>query len=209
MKGIRRAVAVRILPASLLRPGGARLAGVRGRPPVFGFPGPRLPADVPLDFEGALSAFATWQQSHPGDPLGPASEAAGTLFSELNRLGILEAQFFTRTRASLPKESASESGCPHPVRRRPRRADALARTRIAADPRDTDALFALTLVFGLQADYMSLIENRNLAALGPTRRATKWAQQLLAGVPNSATPTSPRASRSTSSEAARLPCGGS
>ena len=52
------------------------------------------------------------------------------------------------------------------------------------EPRDTDALFALTLVSGLQADYLSLIENRNLAALGPTRRATEWAQKLLAVSPD-------------------------
>ncbi|HEY1435137.1 MAG TPA: hypothetical protein VGG65_07160, partial [Thermoanaerobaculia bacterium] len=63
------------------------------------------------------------------------------------------------------------------------RSGALARRAIAADPRDLDALFALTLVSGLEADYLSLIENRNLAALGPTRRATEWAQRLLVVAP--------------------------
>jgi hypothetical protein len=138
-----------------------------------------------LDFGGALSVFAGWQQSHPGNPLGPASEAAGTLFSELNRLGILEAQFFTKDESFLARKSLR----PNPDARFQfdsalERADALARKRIAEDPRDTDALFALTLVYGLQADYRALIENRNLAALGPTRRATEWAQKLLAVNPN-------------------------
>ncbi len=138
-----------------------------------------------LDFGGALTVFAAWQQSHPGDPMGPASEAAGTLFSELNRLGILEAQFFTRDESFLRRTSLR----PDPVARVQfdaalERSDTLARERIAKEPRDTDALFALTLVYGLKADYESLIENRNLAALGPTRRATEWAQKLLAVDPN-------------------------
>ncbi len=138
-----------------------------------------------LDFEGALSAFSEWQQAHPADPLGPASEAAGTLFSELNRLGILEAQFFVQDESFLGRKGLH----PNPGARARfdaalRRSGALARTRIAMEPRDTDALFALTLVSGLQADYLSLIENRNLAALGPTRRATEWAQKLLAVAPD-------------------------
>lgn len=138
-----------------------------------------------LDFDGALGTFATWQRSNPEDPLGPASEAAGTLFSELNRLGILEAQFFTQDESFLGRARLK----PDPEARirfdeALKRSESLARRRLASAPRDTDALFALTLVSGLQADYMALIENRNLAALGPTRRATEWAQKLLAVSPD-------------------------
>jgi hypothetical protein len=138
-----------------------------------------------LDFQGALGVFGEWQRAHPEDPLGPASEAAGTLFAELNRLGILEAQFFVEDESFLGRKGLR----PDPDARARfdaalRRSEALARARIAADPRDTDALFALTLDSGLQADYLSLIENRNVAALGPTRRATEWAQKLLAVAPD-------------------------
>jgi tetratricopeptide (TPR) repeat protein len=59
------------------------------------------------------------------------------------------------------------------------RADALAQKRLAANPDDEDALFALALASGLKADYLSLIEARNLAALSPTKRANEWAQKLL------------------------------
>src|SRR5712671_6651247 len=47
-----------------------------------------------LDFTGAQKNFTAWQSQHPEDPVGPVSEAAGFLFSEFNRLGVLEAQFF-------------------------------------------------------------------------------------------------------------------
>jgi hypothetical protein len=138
-----------------------------------------------LDFESAQRIFTAWQERQPEDPVGPASEAASLLFSELNRLGILEAQFFVEDSSFLRRQNLQ----PDPAVRARfdsalRRAEALARDRIAKDPRETDALFALTLVFGLQADYASLIENRNVAALKPTRRATKWAEKLLAANPN-------------------------
>src|ERR1700757_724568 len=47
-----------------------------------------------LDFGGAQEDFAAWQRMHPEDPMGPASEAAGFLFSEFDRLGVLESQFY-------------------------------------------------------------------------------------------------------------------
>src|ERR1700722_1996533 len=52
-----------------------------------------------LDFAGAQTDFALWQAQHPDDPVGPVSEAAGLLFSEFNRLGVLEAQFFENDEA--------------------------------------------------------------------------------------------------------------
>src|SRR5580700_3494347 len=47
-----------------------------------------------LKFEEAHSIFGAWKQGHPGDPLGPASNAAAYLFSELARLGALESELF-------------------------------------------------------------------------------------------------------------------
>src|SRR5208282_2559064 len=67
---------------------------------------PRAAADLPsagldggfrrlydLDFTGAQKEFESWEKLNPENPMGPVSEAAGILFSEFNRLGVLEAQF--------------------------------------------------------------------------------------------------------------------
>lgn len=133
-----------------------------------------------LDFAGAQKDFAVWEQSHPEDPMGPVSEAAGLLFSEFNRLGVLEAQFFENDRAFSDRPKLS----PDPqlrdqFRAAIARADALARARLSKDPKDRDALFALTLCSGLQADYAALIEKRNLASLRYTKEASALGQQLL------------------------------
>src|SRR5437762_1662068 len=47
-----------------------------------------------LKFDDAHQVFREWKQSHPADALGPASDAAAYLFSELARLGILESELF-------------------------------------------------------------------------------------------------------------------
>src|SRR5262249_22508761 len=59
------------------------------------------------------------------------------------------------------------------------RAERLAHERLAANPGDADALFALALASGLRADYLSLIEAKNVAALSPTKQASQWAEKLL------------------------------
>src|SRR5947208_14581160 len=46
-----------------------------------------------LDFDHAHTIFTAWQQSHPDDPMGPTCDAAGLLFSEFHRLGVLQGQF--------------------------------------------------------------------------------------------------------------------
>jgi len=138
-----------------------------------------------LDFAGAQKDFAAWQQQHPDDPVGPVSEAAGFLFSEFNRLGVLEAQFYENDDAFAGRPKLT----PDPALRKTfmaaiGRAENLAHARLAKDPKDRDALFALTLSSGLQADYAALIEKRNLASLHYTKEASVWAQQLLAICPD-------------------------
>jgi len=138
-----------------------------------------------LDFETAERIFADWERRQPEDPLGPVSEAASLLFSELNRLGILESQFFVEDSSFLRRPTLRADPA---VRARfdaaLHRAETRAMERIREDPRDSDSLFSLTLVYGLMADWTSLIENRNLAALAPTRRASQWAARLLAAAPD-------------------------
>ena len=134
-----------------------------------------------LDFTGADREFSAWQKEHPADPMGPASKAAGLLFAEFHRLGVLETQFYASDRAF----DARKKLVPDPtVRRRFDevlvKSDELARNRLARDDHDRDALFALTMGAGLRADYAALVEKRNLASLRYTKEATGWAEKLLA-----------------------------
>src|SRR5579864_431336 len=134
-----------------------------------------------LDFGGAQEDFSTWQRLHPDDPMGPVSEAAGFLFSEFNRLGILDAQFYENDQSFFARHKVE----PDPAMRDRfqaaiARSESLSHSRLAKDAQDRDALFAMTLSSGLQADYAALIEKRNMASLHFTKQASVWAQQLLA-----------------------------
>ncbi len=140
-----------------------------------------------LRFREARAQFAAWRESHPDDPLGPASEAAGILFEEFYRCGILSSEFFLDDKRLLggvagkpdEKVGAAFAGSVQ-------RAQSLARDRLKRDPKDADALFALTITTGMQADYASLIERHQLESLHLLREAERYAKDLLAVQPDSA-----------------------
>jgi hypothetical protein len=134
-----------------------------------------------LDFGGAHQVFLSWQQEHPEDPMGPACDAAGFLFSEFSRLGVLEAQFYADDQAfEARKKLAPDPAVRERFYAALDQADSRARSRLSRNPKDRDALFALTMSSGLKADYAGLIEKRNLASLHYTKEATAWAEQLQA-----------------------------
>jgi hypothetical protein len=140
-----------------------------------------------LDFAGAEREFVQWQREHPSDPLGPLSAAANVLFAELDRGGILQAQFFAndasftsrRTLAMTPdgrQRARFESALAD--------SDRLAKRRLAINSEDRDALFASAPADGLRADCAALIDGRQFAALRDTREAAGWARRLLAVDPD-------------------------
>lgn len=140
-----------------------------------------------LDFAGAEKQFQAWQAQHPEDGVGPAAEGAGLLFAEFDRMGILEGQFFADD-ASF-KEKNKLTADPQARARLEaalQRGEDLARKRLATSPQDANALFAMTMVYGLRADYAALIEKKNLASLRYGREASGWAEKLLAIQPDNA-----------------------
>jgi hypothetical protein len=134
-----------------------------------------------LDFDAAHGIFAGWEQSHPDDPMGPTCDVAGLLFSEFHRLGVLEAQVFEDDKKFESRQKLS----PDPAIRtrfdaEVQKAQNIARGLLAKNPKNRDALFALTLTNGLEADYAALIDKRNLASLRYTKESSAWGQQTLA-----------------------------
>ncbi len=47
-----------------------------------------------LQFEEAHGTFQEWERLHASDPMGPVSDAAAFLFEELDRLHVLQSEFF-------------------------------------------------------------------------------------------------------------------
>ena len=138
-----------------------------------------------LRFDEAHREFAEWQRQHPDDPLGPVSDAAAYLFSEFNRLHILEIEYF----ADDTNFTNHQKVVPDPVARQRfdaalTRARQLADAKLARDPKDANALLASMLTSGLRSDYLALLEKRNFAALSEIKQGRATADRLLAADPN-------------------------
>ena len=137
-----------------------------------------------LRFDEAHQVFGQWKQSHPGDALGPASDAAAYLFSELARLGVLESELFTDdakflNRSKLQPDPQLKSRFEGEIQRTEQLADAA----LQANAVDANALFAKSLTFGLRADLASLIEQQNFAALKYTKQGRPYSDKLRAADP--------------------------
>lgn len=134
-----------------------------------------------LDFAAAQQNFVSWERNHSDNPMGPVSEAAGLLFGELQRLGVLESQFYEDDSAfQARKKFSPDLGVKTRFDDALGRGETLAHIRLSKVPQDRDALFAMTLSSGLKGDYAALIEKRNMASLHYTKEASRYASQVLA-----------------------------
>jgi hypothetical protein len=135
--------------------------------------------------DDARAKFANWRASHPDDPVGSAAEAASYLFEECYRQGVLTSEFFLDDKRFLGEIAIK----PDPELREAffaaeRRAQDLARLRLGTYSQDANALFAMTLSLGMQADYASLIEKQQLESLRMIGEADTFAKKLLAVNPD-------------------------
>ena len=138
-----------------------------------------------LNFADAHRSFDRWKQAHPADSLGPASDAAAYLFSELARLGVLESELFTddaqfQNRSRLHPDPQIKNS----FNREIDNADRLADVNLQASPADPDALFTKTLTYGLRADFAAMVEKQDLTALRFTKEGRAYADKLMSIEPN-------------------------
>ena len=113
--------------------------------------------------------------------------AASYLFEECYRQGILTSEYFLDNERFLGKIAFN----PDPKLRAAffaadKQAQDLAQLRLKANLDDTNALFAMTLSVGMEADYASLIDKHQLDSLKMIGEADKYAKRLLVIAPDAA-----------------------
>jgi hypothetical protein len=133
-----------------------------------------------LQFAEAHRTFEQHQRDLPDDPMGPVSDAAAYLFSEFDRLHILQSEFFTRDQHFITDHKLT----PDPALKKKFEA-ALDRARILAarSPQDENAIFASLLAKGLRSDYSALIDKRYVASFKEMKAARMEAERLIAANP--------------------------
>jgi hypothetical protein len=131
-----------------------------------------------LHFDRARAEFDRWTQEHPEHPLGPASRLSTHLLEELNRL------YLARNASPPGKPAPAPVSRPDPRNRaafyeQARQTIARAEAHLAANPKHQDALLALVIAYGTQADYVNLVERRPWASLLLFKKCNRYAQALL------------------------------
>lgn len=132
------------------------------------------------DFQGAHTIIDGYLVHHAQEPLPYAIRASALLFQELDRLGILEGEFFADDKRIIDKKKLRPDANTR-VRFLQAAADVHSRANpiLAANPNDRNALFSLCIAQGVTTDYMALIEKRQIASLSSARSSNDYAQRLL------------------------------
>ncbi len=133
-----------------------------------------------LQFSQAHATFQQWERQHPADPMGPVSDAAAYLFSEFDRLHILQSEFFTHDQHFVTDHKLTPDTA---VQQKFEAALGSARTLAARAPQDKNSQFATILASGLHSDYLALIQKRYGAALSEMKAGRTQAEKLLATDP--------------------------
>jgi tetratricopeptide (TPR) repeat protein len=138
-------------------------------------------------FPEGREIFLAWEKEHPDEPFGHIATAASYLFEEFYRQGVLTSDFFLDDKKLLhgikgkPDAKRMEG-----FRQERERAIEAAQQRLKKDAKDAEALFALTLAAGMQADALSILEKKNLDSLKQIKEADADAKRLLAVRPDAA-----------------------
>jgi len=134
-----------------------------------------------LDFAGAHATFRSYEQAYPQDPMGYVSNAAAYLFSEFDRLHVLESDLFVNDRKFASREKLNpDLAVKTQFENELAKGDDLANQVLAKNAQDQNALFALVMANGLRGDYAAMIEKRNFASLSYMKTARALAERLLA-----------------------------
>lgn len=136
-------------------------------------------------FPEGRAQFEAWESQHPDEPFGQVAIAASYLFEEFYRQGVLTSDFFLNEKKFLH----GIDGEPDPERMKGfekaiQRARELAAQRLSKDPRDPEALYALTLSAGMESDADMILRKHNLDAVRRLKEANAHAKALLAERPD-------------------------
>jgi hypothetical protein len=137
-----------------------------------------------LQFPDAHMKFEQWMASHPADPMGPVSDAAAWLFSEFDRLHVIDVQLFAdQSRFDNRQRLTPDDSVRKHFDDRTDQAGRLADAALQQNPKDANALYVKTLISGMRSDYALMIEKRDLAALNYSKEASAYSKQALAADP--------------------------
>jgi hypothetical protein len=134
-----------------------------------------------FNFPAARVVIDSEIAAHPNDGLPYAVRASSYLFSELDRLGILESEFLISDKRIIERKNppAPDPNVRANFLKAVADAQARAQSTLAKDANDKPALFAMCITEGVATDYMALVEKHQILSLSRARQSNDYAQRLL------------------------------
>ena len=133
-----------------------------------------------FDFPGTYAILDGQQRQDPSFALVYSVRAVALMFSELDRMRVLETDFFV----SDDKVTSVKLKADERVRERlfanTAEARRLAGARLASAPYDRDAMLAMCMAAGVETDYTILVEKRYFRSFWLSRQSQLYAHKLLA-----------------------------
>ena len=134
-----------------------------------------------FNFPASQDILTRYIEKHTQDPLPYAFRASAYLFYELDRMNILQSDFFTDDDLIADKKKKIE---PDPQVRTKflqavKDAEARADAALKVDPNDKQALFSMCIAQGVATDYMAFVEKRQIASISVAKRSNNYAQRLM------------------------------
>jgi hypothetical protein len=138
-------------------------------------------------FPEAREKFAEWNSRNPEEPFGQVAVAASYLFEELYRQNVLSSDFFLNEKRFLNGiEGKPDPGRMKKFQEAIEGGRKLARQRLLNNPKDPEALFALTLSAGMESNADMILKKQHLESLKRLKEANEHAKELLAEQPDAA-----------------------
>jgi hypothetical protein len=132
------------------------------------------------DFPGAHAILDEQLRKRPEDPLLYAVKAAAYLYSEFQRLEILETEFFANDDKVTDKKKVKPDPAVRAMLfRLTGDARLRATARLAVDAKDRDAMLAMCMATGVETDYTSLIEKKYIRGYSLSKESQQYARKLL------------------------------
>jgi len=133
-----------------------------------------------LDFSNAHATFAEYERANPLSAMGPVSDAAAYLFTEFDRLNILRSDYLTKDESFfVVNKPVGDPGLKKKFETALGLGQQLAAAQLKQTPDDPGAMLADTMGLGLHANYLAMIEKKNLPALTEVKQSRSLAEKLL------------------------------
>ena len=154
--------------------------GARAEPadlPVYAYKG--LDHFYNLEYQDSIAALKKALESDPDNPILRNFLTNAYLFEELYRLRQLEGNLYSSSNPFLKEKPQPDPERMQMIRRRVAEVKGICAARLAKNPRDPEALYALGLAYGIEANYTFTLDKKYLEALRLGSKANELHQRLL------------------------------